>query len=322
MVRQRHWGWPIPVYLYLAGMGAGAYTIGLIMSWLHFADAPPKWLLLWGPVLVTLGAPFLIIDLGQKFRFLNASRNPRTSWMARGFAILSSCILLGLASFAVALLPEVLPLVGLTVPGWLSDGSVFVLVLQWAALVVALGTALYTGVFLQSVRYIKLWHTPLLPLLFLVSALSTGSMLTILSVIGYGAVAGTVYPAHLVETITRVEQVLVAVEALVLLAYLLLRYRTDIAVRTSVRTMMAGRLRFVFWAGIVACGFVFPLVLETIYSRLPDHRVLLFLSGVSLLTGGFFLRYAIVSAGVKERHPLERMVGVKFGFAPPLKTND
>ena len=86
--------------------------------------------------------------------------------------------------------------------------------------------------------------------------------------------------------------------------------------------MVSGSLRFVFWVGIVACGFVFPVLLEAAYSRLPDYRLLLFLSGISLLTGGFFLRYAIVSAGVKERHPLERMVGVKFGFTPPLKTNE
>ncbi len=327
MVRQKHWGWPIPAYLYLAGMGAGAYTIGVVMSWMGFADAPPKWLLLWGPLLVTLGAPFLIIDLGQKLRFLSAARNPRTSWMSRGFAILTSCILLGLANFALAVLWDLLPWlaqhtsVSLIMPGWLSSGSAFVLALQAAGLLAAVGTALYTGIFLQSVRYISLWHTPLLPLLFLVSALSTGSMLTILSVIGYSAVGGAVFPEHLVETITRLEQVFVVIEAVVLLAYLLLRYRSDIAVRSSVRLMVSGSLRFVFWAGIVACGFVFPVVLEGIYTQLPDYRVLLFLSGLSLLIGGFFLRYAIVSAGIKERHPLERMVGVKFGFTPPLKSN-
>ena len=100
------------------------------------------------------------------------------------------------------------------------------LALQAAGLVAAVSTALYTGIFLQSVRYISLWHTPLLPLLFLVSALSTGSMLTIVSVIGYSGVAGVVYPTNLVETITRLEQVFIVVEALVLLAYLLQRYRS------------------------------------------------------------------------------------------------
>ena len=309
-------------------MGAGAYTIGVIMSWLGFADAPPHWLLFWGSLLVVFGAPFLILDLGQKLRFLSAARNPWTSWMSRGFAILSCCIVLGLANFVVALSWEALPWLAqhtsvvITVPGWLGDGSAFVLALQAAGLLAAVGTALYTGIFLQSVRYISLWHTSLLPLLFLVSALSTGSMLNVVSIIGYAGVAGTVYPTHFVETITRLEQVFVVVEALVLLAFLLQRYRSDIAVRTSVRLMVSGSLRFVFWGGIVACGFVLPVVLEAAYSQMPDYRTLLFLSGVSLLIGGFFLRYAIVSAGVKERHPLERMVGVKFGFTPPLKSNE
>ena len=46
--------------------------------------------------MVAIGAPFLILDLGIKRRFMYACLNPRTSWVARGFIILSIFIVIGL----------------------------------------------------------------------------------------------------------------------------------------------------------------------------------------------------------------------------------
>ncbi len=41
-------------------------------------------------------------------------------------------------------------------------------------IVLAVGTAIYTGVLLSVVKAVPLWNTPILPALFLVSAISTG----------------------------------------------------------------------------------------------------------------------------------------------------
>ena len=46
-------------------------------------------------------------------------------------------------------------------------------------IVLALGTAIYTGVLLSVVQAVPLWATPILPALFLVSAVSTGMGLCI-----------------------------------------------------------------------------------------------------------------------------------------------
>src|SRR5512137_1676669 len=109
---QRVWRWEIAIYLYLAGMGAGSYIIGMIINWFADPKAPitlfgfhvdiAKPALLWGPLFVALGAPFLILDLGIKRRFLYACLNPKTSWVARGFLILSTFIVLGLFAFGVS----------------------------------------------------------------------------------------------------------------------------------------------------------------------------------------------------------------------------
>jgi len=117
---QREWRWEIAVYLYLAGMGAGAYIIGSFLIWLGVSLTPSRSLvlfgvpltlthvaLLWGPILVAIGAPFLILDLGKKHKFFTACLNPRTSWVARGFIILSAFIVLGLIVLAISVLsPE------------------------------------------------------------------------------------------------------------------------------------------------------------------------------------------------------------------------
>src|SRR3972149_6799190 len=116
---QRLWKWEIAIYLYLAGMGAGSYIIGMATHWTVYPKQPliilgfnldlAKLALFWGPILVAIGAPFLILDLGIKRRFLYACFNPKTSWVARGFLILSAFIVLGLMVFGIPILFPRLP---------------------------------------------------------------------------------------------------------------------------------------------------------------------------------------------------------------------
>ena len=37
---QNEWKWPIVIYVYLAGMGAGAFIIGVIWDWLGYVVYP------------------------------------------------------------------------------------------------------------------------------------------------------------------------------------------------------------------------------------------------------------------------------------------
>jgi len=112
--------------------------------------------LLWGPILVAIGAPFLILDLGIKRRFLYACLNPRTSWVARGFIILSVFILIGLVLIAKSVLPF----------GWLHPESLLWIILEGIALAFAFGTATYTGILLKATKSIPLWNPTSSPLSF------------------------------------------------------------------------------------------------------------------------------------------------------------
>ena len=316
---QREWRWEIAVYLYLAGMGAGAYIIGSFLIWLGVSLTPSRSLvlfgvplnltyaaLLWGPILVAIGAPFLILDLGKKHKFFTACLNPRTSWVARGFLILSAFIVLGLIVLAVSVLS----------PERSGSRNVLWFILEMISVIFAFATALYTGVLLKSMKYTPIWNTPLLPTLFLASALSTGSMVVVLSVMSYGLFASSGHSLlPLIHGVIRVEQIFILIEGFILVIYLWAVYRKGSQGKSSVHLLLFGDLKWLFWGGIVSLGFFFPMILESLYSQLPGYPMLLVLTGLFLLCGGFFLRSGIIAAGIKEQFPMHRFVEAKIRLA-------
>src|SRR4030043_672703 len=314
---QEHLGWIIAIYLYLAGMGAGSYIIGTVIDWfVHPSRVVTLWgqpldsakaALLWGPILVAIGAPFLILDLGIKKRFLYACLNPRTSWVARGFIILSAFIIFGL----VLLTKSVLSF------EWLHPESGLWHILEVIALVFAFGTALYTGILLKTTKSIPLWNTYLLPLLFLVSALSTGSMAIILSTLGTGLLS---LGSGTLKVLMRGEQIFVVIEGIVLYLFLFKRYRSREQEKDSVRLLLSGKMKLIFWGGIVLLGFVFPMILEGIASFFHGNVTLIFTAGLLLLCGGFFLRLGVLHAGIKDQLPMLRLMEIQYDLVKNPKS--
>ena len=310
---QRQWEWPIAAYLYLAGVGAGAFAVGVLTEWLASPELPSKAMLLWGPLVVAFGAPFLILDLGKKTKFINASLNPQSSWAARGFAILTSLIVIGLTTFGLALLPDILPLFGLApLPGFITRLAV-TRTLEAIALGLSIGTVAYTGVFLKSVRYVSLWNTWLLPLLFSTSAMSTGAMALIGFLLATGLGIGNTNAVELSRILIPAELLLLVLELLAL-AWLLTSLRR--AGQASKRTIRHLAIKS-------SPGLALALVLLLgAYFVPPDWRApvsspyafLVFAAGVLVLTGGFLLRYDVVKLGAKDLHPLHKMVDLQYNW--------
>ena len=311
---QEEWKGIIAIYLYLAGMGSGSFIIGTMIHWLGVTVNPPfvpsvnifgygldltKVPIFWGPIMVAMSTPFLILDLGIKRRFMYACLNTRTSWVARGFLILSTFIVFGLVLLAKSLLPFT----------WLSPESGLWHFPEVIAFVFAFGTAMYTGILLKATKSIPLWNTYLLPLLFLVSALSTGSMAIILSTLGTGLFS---HDAGALKVLMGGEQILVVIEGVVLYLYLFRSYRATEQGKDSVRLLLFGDKKLIFWGGIVLLGFIFPVILENIASFFQGNVVLIFGSGLILLCGGFFLRLGVLSAGIKEQIPTQRLIEIQY----------
>jgi len=315
---QEEWKEIIAIYLYLAGMGAGSFIIGIMIYWLGVTLSPSfvpslnlfgirldltQVPIFWGPVMVSIGAPFLILDLGIKSRFLYACLNPGTSWVARGFLILSIFIVFGLILLAKFVLPF----------EWLHADSSLWKIPEAIAFAFAFGTALYTGILLKATKSVPLWNTHLLPLLFLVSALSTGSMAIILSTLGTGLLS---HDAEALKVLLRGEQILVVIEGIVLYLFLSRRYRAAEQGKDSIHLLLFGGKKLIFWGGIVLLGFIFPIILENIAYFYPRNVALIFIAGLALLCGGFFLRLGILSAGIKEQIPMQRLIQIQHELKP------
>ncbi len=311
---QKEWKEMIAIYLYLAGMGAGSFIIGTLIHWLGVKLNPPfipsvdlfgytltlsKVPIFWGPIMVAISAPCLILDLGIKWRFMYACLNPRTSWVARGFIILSIFIVFGLILLAKSILPF----------EWLHTGSVLWWILEIITFAFAFGTAFYTGILLKATKSIPLWNTYLLPLLFLVSALSIGSMAIILSTLGTGLFPHDSGP---LKVLMHGEQMLVVIEGIVLYLFLSRRYKAAEQGKDSVRLLLFGEMKLIFWVGIVFLGLIFPILLENIASLFHGNMVLIFIAGILLLCGGFFLRLGILHAGIKEQIPMHRLMEIQY----------
>jgi formate-dependent nitrite reductase membrane component NrfD len=295
---QREWRWEIAIYLYMAGMGAGAFAMGMFTHWLKnpsvtiqvsgFPIDIAKLTLLGGPILTAMGAPFLILDLGIRRRFLYACLNPKTSWVARGFLILSTFIILGLATLATSL----------SYPAIFTQKPVPWLVLEILSLIFAVATALYTGVLLKSVKYVPLWNTPYLPILFLISALSTGTMALILSTIGYGYfVPDGEWFYKITDLWVCFGQILILVECFVLTLYLMV-YRKDNRETGPVVHFILKEIGWLICGGIALFS----------YAHFLKHPSLLIGASLFLFIGGFSLRMEVLAKGVKEQPPMVRLI--------------
>ena len=121
------------------------------------------------------------------------------------------------------------------------------LALSVAGGALALLTMAYTGLLLGAVRPIPFWTTPVLPLLFVVSSLSTGAMAADL----VAAIAGR--SGRALAALRAADLGLLAIEAGVLALYLGLGHAT-VASRAATALVVRGALAGRFWGGVVAAG--------------------------------------------------------------------
>ncbi len=157
------WGPLIAWYLFLAGVGAGAYIVAVVANVLgdHYKPLVKPGIFLGAP-LVAIGSGLLLLDLGNPLRAYLGFLRPQSSMISVGIWIITIFILLGLLHIAALLFKQVK----------LSERA-----LRWLGGInaaFAVGTAIYTGLLLGVVKAVPFWNTPMVPLLFLVSALSTG----------------------------------------------------------------------------------------------------------------------------------------------------
>jgi len=277
---QSKWRWLIAAYLFLAGLGAGAYAVGVVIDLTRGAAGADV-----AKIGVTLGLPcvligclFLIADLGSPTKFWRAFMRPGTSWIARGTIIITLFMILDAIHIAFWVWPF---------PDVLADSIAARHALGIVGTVFAFGTMIYTGILLGANRPIAFWSTAMLPLLFLVSALSTGVMAVVL----VAAIAGHGHDA-VVEWLARRDLLLIGLEIVVLAFYLQGTHRVSES-RASAQLVLTGALAPFFWFGVAILGLLLPLVLEAA-GGLP----LAVVASLCGLAGGLMLRYVVLAGGI------------------------
>jgi DMSO reductase anchor subunit len=253
------------------GVGAALFAIAFFTG---------QWLLAVPGILFVVGAVFALLGhLGNPLRAWRAMTRVGTSWVSRGTLFIG--IFVGVATLAVAAGP-----LGLTA----LQGP-----LALAALVVAVPVMGYAGMLLRSMRAIRLWRGPFLPLAFIAHSLATALTLALalMPLLAGGEAAAWLLPAAMVCLI---------VSALLSLLHLLRAERSQ-GVRASFERLFAGDLRTSFIVGGGVCGIVVPLVVMALPAAVAGGdavTVLMLAVALCRLYGDFAYRNGVVLAGAYE----------------------
>jgi polysulfide reductase chain C len=286
------WGMPIAIYLFLAGLSAGAFCFTALTSRLPSAqeDASPRIIALLIPLMLGVGTLMLILDLGQRTSFWRLLIDFRLgspmslgAWILFFFSILS-------VIWAILLLPKKLR-------SLLSQGPKWLLVFQeidrqkigCGGSALALLVAVYTGVLLSSAAN-PLWNW-LLPMLFLFSSSSSGIALGFLGNMGFHPQEQSL-KAQTEKRWLQPYRALLWGQVLAVLAFLLLAYLTQS--REVVLHLISGGIGVLWWLGAVGAGILFPLII-TFYKATPAWLTPVTLLGE--LAGAFIMRWSILIAG-------------------------
>lgn len=282
-------------YLFFGGLGTGLYLVAYACeriashrhgAWTPFAHA------VWLPSLVltaaalTFGALCLLKDLGRSsdayLLFLKPTLTP---------------ISIGAFSL-IALAVLIVACIAMELRGKGSDTTAFRVVKALSA-ATALIVALYTGILLAGIAAVPLWSSPLLPALFLLSALSTGiAAVLIVSSFASSKIGSARTQLAEPDRALIAADCAVIVGEIVLCGIMALALRDNAAALVSMESLAIGSYAGQFWLGFAACGLIIPLSIEVIMiARSIALRVIVCCTGASVIIGGFFLRYCLMQAG-------------------------
>ncbi|MCX7854578.1 MAG: polysulfide reductase NrfD [Anaerolineae bacterium] len=318
---QTEWGWLPAIYIFLGGLGAGSLMIAAAFEF--FNRRPEDEFC--PTVLVGATAPGPLVILGTLLLILELGAGRREPWrIFYMFTHFSSVM-----TWGVWLLTFFIPIS--LVYGFLEVLDSFPGVRGWwkarrwlrwtkflwglplrrtkrlfagVGAILALGLAAYTGALLSAVGpAIPFWstpvfpglHIPLMPILFLVSALSTGEALTV-------DLTATLFVDGRIPRGRRVHLIhlaLIAAEAILISHLLIHAFGEGGAAAESAWQIALGQHSPIFWVFIILLAIVFPFVGHLYAAGLGRHLSPSGISsGISILFSGLFLRYLILVSGI------------------------
>lgn len=283
------WGSIIACYLFLAGLGGGAFITSAFLTWRHpQATKMIRIGRIIAPAAVAIGLVLLMFDATAGFH------HPlRFALLLSNFGSVMTWGVVFLAAFmVVALVVAAMDLLGKRVP--------FAMDVLGAAL--GFCVAAYTGCLLGVCKTFPLWNNALLPVLFLISAVSTGMAAVLVAAI-------VKHPEEFNEVgvLKKFHFCLPIVELLLVMSLLFITAsNASAAGAASVSLLLTGAYAAPFWALFIGIGLVIPTLLEAWllffgpreFEESRKAHLISAASDIGVLVGGFVLRLLIVVAAL------------------------
>ena len=328
---QTVWGWQPALYLFLGGLGAGAFIAATL---LYLRDSkknlPVANTAMWAAFLcIVVGLVLLITELTNPLRgmMLWQSFSQFGSWMTIGAWLLFTAVVfifaVGVLTFPALNREPAEVGEAKAAKGRFADKPA-VKALAVIGAVLSLGVAVYTGILLMAVPGVPFWHTPVLPCLFTVSALDTGVALVELIALTKRNTAPLAERSFL--NLEKAVVFLVIVEAAVLVLFFALMLAGNEwgaagsasfaeTARWSANLLIGGELSALFWVVLVGCGLCLPFavalaaaILAGKDKHLPPAATAI--GAIGALAGGCVLRFLVVLAGTHVDYILDSIVNL------------
>ena len=271
---QNPFNWMIVLSFFLSGIGGGVF---LVTASLQFVGGEKtkdlrKTCSLFIPAFIAIAMFVLLIDLGRPFRFYQMMINFNPSSAASWGGLLMNLLLFASLGYAFFLRKE-------------DDAksNLFAMI----GMPLALGVTLYSGFILLQMPGRALWHSPLIPVLFSVSAIISGLALVILVAIKNKNEEGVKVLSPFLVAFIAIDILLVLVESIML-------FNGNQEAIEAGRLLFAGAYAPLFLVLYLILGLIVPLVVFNI-KKLPQIGLLV--ASILILVGVFAMRYAVVMVG-------------------------
>ena len=265
----------VVVYFFMSGLGAGAFLTAAacrIFGGLKYAKVE-KISAIAAPILLIPGLLCLMLDLGQPLRFFNLLLyfNPSSvaSW---GVWLIN--VFMGLS-----VLYAFLHIIG-------KAGTDKVKPLVYLGSVVALAVGLYSGMLLYQMSGHELWHSALIPPIFLASAIASGLAVVLL-------LSGSAGP-DVTRTLSKALAIAVGIDLVLALTELMTLLWSGGDKAEAANVILSGGYGVLFIGIYLILGLVIPLA---VLARQRPARAVQVTAAVLVLAGTLAMRYVIVIGG-------------------------
>lgn len=301
------WDWRIVIYLFLGGLSAGMLVMCSIAN-LRIPKGPVDELAqcVRAPIIA-----FIVLAIGSQFIILDLAKPQSLIWGYLTFQPLSlmswgtwgvPAVLLANALYILAVIPKAdRPKLRLPILISLSE-KLANYMRPIAKLNFALGIFLgiYTGVLLSSFAAIPLWNNATLPILFLVSSLSSGAAMIVI----------IAKKNEIKFLFTKIDVWLIVAELVVILLFFYALYTSTAPYKNAIAPFFSlTDEHFIFTIALIGIFLLLPLALRIKLGELKEFangihgeftKSQLFrmnFAAVLVLLGTLILRAAIVYAG-------------------------